>query len=58
MLSATYIGPIKHLQGKTALVRVHKRWALAQFDSYDLWLGRKWLSHSWHKFKKKHWAIS
>lgn len=58
MLSGTYIGPVKALKGKTALLKVHKRWAFAQFDEFHLWHLGQWLSHGWHKFQKKHWVIS
>lgn len=37
MKNATYIGPVAHLQGETALVRPHQEGELlAQFDCIDL----------------------
>ena len=58
MRTATFIGPIAHLRGKTALVRDHSRVAvLAQFDDRDATLeGLSYLRNptrlgfGWHAF--------
>lgn len=64
MKHATYIGPIAHLKGKTALIKTAGEDVLAQFDNMDLTKSGKPMSSdhdtpptdalgfNWHKFPK------
>lgn len=69
MIRATYVGPIAHLKGETALIRAD---GLAQFDNVNLILDPDHplknhprfrpppeirLGFGWHQFPTHHWEI-
>lgn len=57
MLRGTYIGPLKQLKGKTALIRQDTNTSSnyeAQFD--DLGLPSKY-TNGWTSFKKSEWTM-
>lgn len=51
----TYVGPVKELQGDTALVRSD---GYAQFDIQGLTHDGKDLSHGWHQFPLEHFQFA